>query len=296
MFEKAYEAAKRYTRPAILISRIERGDIATGVGTFIVLNSDGWILTMAHILEPFIRWQRDRAALNEYARLKQEIENDASLSPGKRKHRISQLTYDSNWISHIDIILARGPNAQLNVLIDGMADLALLKLPDISSLNITGFPVFGDPKKPIFPGTSLCRMGFPFHNIEGVTFNASTGHFNLPPIPPLAFFPNEGIYTREQLVINAPSGRQIHNLETSSPGLRGQSGGPIFDTHGRIWALQSKTLSLPLGISCKVKEGGKEITEHQFMHVGVGPHVSHIREFLDQNNVKYQSAENLTSQ
>lgn len=296
MFEKACEAARGYTRPTILITRTERGDIGTGVGTFIVLNSDGWILTVAHILEPFIRWQHDKAARDEYVRLKQAIENDASLSPGKKRHRINQLAYDSNWISHVDLILARGPDRQINVQVDGMADLALLKLPDISSLNVTGFPVFGDPKNPILPGTSLCRIGFPFHNIEGVTFNASTGHFNLPPMPPLAVFPNEGIHTRNQIAVHMPSGRKVLNLETSSPGLRGQSGGPIFDTHGRIWALQSKTLSLPLGISCKVKEGGKEITEHQFMHIGVGPHVSHIRDFLDQNNVKYQAAENLPSQ
>ena len=144
-------------------------------------------------------------------------------------------------------------------------------------------------------------MGFPFHNIEGVTFDPATEKFNLPSMPPLAVFPNEGIYTRDQLAVHVPPGTpitpgkipqnaiQVRNIETSSPGLKGQSGGPIFDRNGHVWAIQSRTMSLPLGISCKVKDGGKEIVEHQFMHVGVGPHVAHIREFLDTNGVRYQA-------
>jgi hypothetical protein len=296
MFERACEEGRGYTRPAILLSRVEGGDIGTGVGTFIVVNAEGWILTAAHILEPMLKSKRDAAARLEYARLRQEIEADSTLSPGKKKRRINELVYDRTWISHINLILAPGRDIEANATVDPITDLALVKLPDISTLAVTHFPVFGNPRKPTTPGASLCRMGFAFHKIEGVTFDTSTGRFAMPPMPPLAIFPNEGIHTRNQIVVHTPSGRRILNLETSSPGLKGQSGGPIFDRSGHIWAIQSKTLSLPLGISCKVKDGGREITEHQFMHVGVGPHVSHIREFMDTHNVRYQAAENLPAQ
>lgn len=36
-------------------------------------------------------------------------------------------------------------------------------------------------------------------------------------------------------------------IETSTPRLRGQSGGPIFDVNGAIWAIQSQTHHLKLG-------------------------------------------------
>ena len=93
------------------------------------------------------------------------------------------------------------------------------------------------------------------------------------------------------MVTDPNTKRQIHILETSSAGLRGQSGGPIFDTDALVWAIQSKTQSLALGFAPKIKlQGGKEITEHQFMHVGWGVHVSHARELLDKHKVSYQSA------
>ena len=36
---------------------------------------------------------------------------------------------------------------------------------------------------------------------------------------------------------------------------------------------QSRTMHLPLGFAPVIKEGGKEIKEHQFLHVGIGAHV-----------------------
>lgn len=79
-------------------------------------------------------------------------------------------------------------------------------------------------------------------------------------------------------------------IETSTPGLRGQSGGPIFDTEGNIWAIQSQTISLPLGFSPKLKKGKKETIEHQFINVGIGVHPDIITQFLDENKVRYETA------
>ena len=81
------------------------------------------------------------------------------------------------------------------------------------------------------------------------------------------------------------AGIQAHLLETSSPGLRGQSGGPIFDTDGRVWALQSRTTHLPLGFSPEVEVNGKEVTEHQFLNVGWGVHSETIIDFANLHGV-----------
>jgi S1-C subfamily serine protease len=53
-------------------------------------------------------------------------------------------------------------------------------------------------------------------------------------------------------------------IETSTPGLRGQSGGPIFDTQGTIWGIQVKTSHYPLGFNQK----------DQFLNAGLGVHPS----------------------
>jgi hypothetical protein len=74
-------------------------------------------------------------------------------------------------------------------------------------------------------------------------------------------------------------GRQVAFVETSSPGLKGQSGGPIFDVNATLWALQSRTVPFPLDIAPAVKENGKEFKEYQFIQVGLGAHASHIINF-----------------
>ena len=59
----------------------------------------------------------------------------------------------------------------------------------------------------------------------------------------------------------------------------------------KVWALQSRTQHIPLGFAPSVKlQGGKEITEHQFMHVGWGVHVKHLQELFAKSGVSYQSA------
>ena len=74
-------------------------------------------------------------------------------------------------------------------------------------------------------------------------------------------------------------------FETSAPGLRGQSGGPIFDGDGRIWGIQSETTSYELGFSPEVK--GEP--EHQFLNVGKAVDSSTVCSFLDGLGVSYQT-------
>ena len=84
----------------------------------------------------------------------------------------------------------------------------------------------------MLPGTSLCRLGFPFHQINA-TFDPVTRKFALAPdVLPIPRFPNDGIHTRVPVVISPDGQRQVKFIETSSPGLKGQSGGPIFDQSG----------------------------------------------------------------
>ena len=73
-------------------------------------------------------------------------------------------------------------------------------------------------------------------------------------------------------------------IETSTPGLRGQSGGPIFDVAGAVCGMQSKTAHLPLGFSPRSKSR-RRVTEHQFLNVGLAVHAETMLEFFDRHGV-----------
>ena len=70
----------------------------------------------------------------------------------------------------------------------------------------------------------------------------------------------------------------LRMIETSSPGILGQSGGPIFDVKGTIWGIQSSTASYAFDLKTK---------EQQYYHVGIGVHPITIFGLFDQFNVKY---------
>jgi S1-C subfamily serine protease len=111
----------------------------------------------------------------------------------------------------------------------------------------------------------------------------------LPGTLPIPRFPIEGIMTRDANAGKSKDGKyDIRFIETSTPGLKGQSGGPIFDVKGAIWGIQSHTTHLPLGFSPKIKRNGKEIEENQFLNVGLGIHPSLLISFLTDNGVKFQ--------
>ena len=80
----------------------------------------------------------------------------------------------------------------------------------------------------------------------------------------------------------------------SIPGLRGQSGGPLFDTAGRIVGTQSWTKHLHLGFDIEEKEvvahgKVKRVDNYAFIHLGECVHVAVIKEFLRKNNVSFRT-------
>ena len=135
-------------------------------------------------------------------------------------------------------------------------------------------------------GTSLCRLGFPFNDVTP-TYDGTS--FAIPPQAfPMPFFPNDGILTRFVIVSQSSVGYDVGFLETSSPGLRGQSGGPIFDREGTVWSIQSQTRHLPLGFSPPVPNGKKNEVEHQFLNVGWGTHPATIAGLLSECGISYE--------
>ena len=92
-------------------------------------------------------------------------------------------------------------------------------------------------------------------------------------------FPIDGIVTR----FMAETSGKLNGIELSTPGLKGQSGGPLFDTNGTVYGLQFATNHLHLGFDVKdkeiIKDGTKaRVSNYPFLHVGLCIHVDPIKQ------------------
>lgn len=294
MFAKAYELASKFTHPVIISSVTYSGEVGTSIGAYVLVNKDGWILTAAHIFNIEQKAREGRKAADDAEEARAQVLADKSLRPKVRDKRLRGINAPKDAIKqHSFWWGADGIQVNTFTALPGV-DLAVAKLENFTPADDQVFPTFYCPKDNMLSyGRSLCRLGFPFHSIAA-SFDADTQRFTFAPGSlPLPRFPIDGILTRELNLADeggAPlnlkfADKQIgaQMIETSSPGLMGQSGGPIFDVAGRVWGIQSRTNHLPLGFAPTVIDPitKRTVTEHQFLHVGVGAHPKVICEFLD---------------
>jgi hypothetical protein len=252
-------------------------------------NEEGWIVTVAHLWDPFFTFEQHTREISDYSRQLQIIEQDPRLDHQQKHKRIGLLKPNLRWITNHPFWWGRDGARLKDIRRLPEADLAIGRLEPFDSRSIPAYPVLKDPFRNLDVGTSLCKLGFPFHEIKA-SFNETANAFELAPnTVPLPRFPIEGIYTRNVVAGRSQDGRyEIKFLETSTPGLRGQSGGPIFDTNGTVWAIQSRTHHYQLGFSPKVLRDGREIEEIQFLNVGCGVHPELITAFLRDNRVRFR--------
>jgi len=290
MFRDAYEIARKYTHPLVVTLRFFDKTIEGGLGSFIILNDDGWLMTAAHNFGASFAFNQHQNEIKEYQEKIQNINNKKQIKEGQKKALLRAIKPNKKWVTNFAILLSGNPIKIEESYVYGKHDLAFFRIDKSAIKDQKVFPKIIDPTK-IKSGTSLCKLGFPFVEFSP-TFNDANGQFELPKdLLPLPLFPIEGLYTRNLLTNENDGGINVQYLETSSPGLKGQSGGPIFDQQGNIFAVQSKNVTLPLGFTGSVKIKGKTVEENQFLNVGIGVHPETIKFFLDKHNIKYELAE-----
>jgi len=67
---------------------------------------------------------------------------------------------------------------------------------------------------------------------------------------------------------------------------RQNPGGPVCDSRGRIWGIQSRTAHIPLGFNPTVTVNGRTFDEHQFINLGWAVHVRLILDALRARGVE----------
>ena len=286
MFVDACAKSIKYTKPLVISTALVDGTVTSGMSTYVMVNREGWAITAAHCVSCFVQ-QRE---CNEKMR---------QIDAWNNEHPDSKKEYDPKWLRAHSFWWGNDSIRMGEAHIMGDIDLAIVKLLNVPDGFVTEYPTFKSPEG-VKQGMSLCRIGFPFVTIK-TTFEPEMNRFRLenPPVDLInQYFPNEGIMTRN--VVRAPmkpdgtvaqlgpSGIPPLYVETSTPGLRGQSGGPIFDTKGNIIAIQSVTIPLDLGYGGVQGNNGRYLPE-QFMNVGLGVHASTVIKALEKVGVKYKS-------
>ncbi len=294
MFEAAIEKVLQFTRPIHTISRTYSGLILPGSATFFFVNDNGVAVTCRHVVnqipsaeninQAFAKFKAERDSLakdNKYKKNLLGLEVKYSYNPE------TTMQLKTNFLNCFDKI------DKIDFHAHPALDLAILEFKGFTKAYYTSHASFISDSSKMKPGKYLCRVGFPFpefnnfrHNVEKDDIEwTNTGNTNSPS------FPIDGIITR---FVGNQSG--ITGIELSTPGLRGQSGGPLFDTDGRIYGMQFATNHLHLGFDIKDKEiihGGKKskVSNYPFLHVGICVHVDRIKEFLTEHKINFSEAD-----
>ncbi len=141
----------------------------------------------------------------------------------------------------------------------------------------------------VSPGKFLVRSGFAFPEFNNYKIDIKTdkllftneGNQNTP------LFSNEGMVSR--LVGNE---NMVVGIELSTPGIKGTSGGPLFDEFGLIYGVQSLSKQYHLGFdiveeSTLINGEYKHVSNYPFIALGECVSANVIKSFLKENNIKY---------
>ncbi|MBI2839450.1 MAG: trypsin-like peptidase domain-containing protein [Acidobacteria bacterium] len=291
MYVDAIEKAAQFTRPIFFISRTYGSAIVQpGAATIFFVNADGWAVTCGHVADQIMatdhineRYRLFKGELGAYADGKKAKQVRREL---ERKYHLDRRELAQMKVKFVDCL---DSFQTLTMQRHKTYDIALLKFEGFEKLLCTEFPVFAPDSGSLKPGKSLCRLGFPFVEFTDFGYDpdrdeiewTQTGQHTTPR------FPIEGMVTRHLI----GQGAELIGFEMSTPGLRGQSGGPAFDSQGRVWGIQSMTghLDLDFDVDQQVRRQGlpKRVQDSAFLHVGGCVHIQIIKEFMRSLNVTF---------
>ena len=173
-----------------------------------------WFVTAGHMLK-------------QIATLNQQVTHS---KPGGRKKR--------DWVTDYATIMGVTQASLSKAFVHDELDIGVGKLKGYTTPSGYKFPQFR--VREVEQGELLCRIGYPFIDSIRPTWSREKG-FSFTNLFPVPMFANEALVSR---FAKLNTGKWI---ETSSPGLKGQSGGPLVDSDGYICGIQVNTGHYPLG-------------------------------------------------
>jgi len=296
MFVEAIDTATTFTRAIHSISRNYGSNIVQpSAATLFFVNSDGWALTCGHVakLVPLSE---------EVTKQYQAFKGELAAQKGEKKEKVLRRELEKKYKYSKEITVelrnrfmgcVKGAGVKIEARFHGSLDIALIKFDSYEQLACHKFPVFPKDTTGLKQGLFLCRLGFPFAEFTNFDYDEAgdTTNWTTTGLSTTPQFPIEGMMTRR---LKDGAG-EIVGFEMSTPGLRGQSGGPVFDTEGKVWGMQSQTHHLDLNFDIdkvEVVRGGlpKKVSNTPFLHVGHCVHVDALKAFMREQGVHFDEA------
>lgn len=294
MFVRALEDISRFTRPVHTIMRTYGSSkVMPGASTLFFVNDEGVAITCKHVAEILLQAENVNRQYLLFTQARFRLKNNEHYDANLKELEL-QFSYTHDAMAQIkhSFVGCFDKITGFDCHLHPLYDLAIIKFKGFNTIQYQGHARFiADPNN-VKPGKMLCRLGFPFPEFTNFIYNYQAddiewtrdGNSRSPS------FPIDGIITR----LISQSGK-ISGIEMSTPGLRGQSGGPLFDPDGYIYGMQSSTRHLHLGFDLEnfeIPNGAstKKITNTPFLHVGQCIHVDVIRDFLRDYNIKFIGA------
>jgi hypothetical protein len=291
MFAQAIERVSQFTRPIHLITRnFGSNTVIPGAATLFFVNKEGWALTCGHVVDLIVSMNQ----INEnYGNYRAELAGLKNANRDARRHLEKKYNFNSKTTCQVKarfIGCMAGTGAfQLDFRRHPKLDVALVRVSPPAAMQ--SYPKFAVKGSQLKQGKYLCRLGFPFPEFSNFAYNSSTdeidwttsGQENSPQ------FPIEGMVTRHMI-----DAGDIVAFEMSTPGLRGQSGGPAFDVDGLVWGMQSQTRHLDLDFDVDQEVFRQGVPDRRrdsaFLHVGVCAHVEVLKSFMLSSDVSFEAA------
>ena len=295
MFEKAIEKTAAFTRPLHSISRSYGGLVLPGTSTLFFVNDDGVALTCKHVLnliptadslnQTFIKFKEEKEKILKDGKFKTHLK---ALELKYKYTNETTVQLKNNFVNCFDKIDQIVGHAHSTL------DLAILEFKGFTKKLYTSHASFIKDSKNIKQGKYLCRIGFPFPEFNNFKYDNLKDDIDwtIQGIDASPTFPLDGIITR----FLGDANSKIIGIEMSTPGLKGQSGGPLFDTDGTIYGMQYATNHLHLGFDIKdreiVNDGKKsKVSNFPFLNVGLCIHVDQIKDFLTEHNIAFSETQ-----
>src|SRR5690242_7718097 len=85
VFVKGCKIASGFTFPLAISMRLYDGTVECGLGAFIVINEEGWVITAAHAAEATVVHLQHQQEIAEYEKKVAAINSGAGTAQGKKK-------------------------------------------------------------------------------------------------------------------------------------------------------------------------------------------------------------------
>jgi len=297
MFAKALEKASGFIRPVHAITRYYRESIAKPAAyNIFFVNGHGVAVTARHIAEIFEQLADAPEKYRSFLKEKEQLKGTGSQGAlGKLEE-----TYGYGRNNYFPVIQAKmrffncftEPSPRFRILHHPDHDLSVIVFENFGKRLYKSWARFAKDPSCFRPGTSVCKIGYINPQFTNYIFDAEkddlefTNYVDRDPV----FYPVEGIITRPLI-----RGYYTYALETSTPGLKGQSGGPLINSRGDVCGLNINVSSLEFQYNFKIpaSETLKEpvtINYQPKFLVGNCLHADIIVNFLKNHGLKYYTA------